>query len=95
VVEAPVQQQVADTTLQHLPLVLEQLQDEQPCQLLGNFFDEFQLGETLGQASVVWYAFMHDQHLPLAALPARRTSGSLHSSSTCCTGGVPPQLLFL
>ncbi|WIA43848.1 hypothetical protein OEZ86_010263 [Tetradesmus obliquus] len=53
VVEAPVLQQAADTTLQHLPLILEQLQqDEQPCQqLLGNFFDEFQLGETLGQGS--------------------------------------------
>jgi hypothetical protein len=53
VAEAPVQQQAADNTLQHLPLILEQLnQDEQPSQqLLGNFFDEFQLGETLGQAS--------------------------------------------
>jgi hypothetical protein len=53
VIEAPVQQQTAYDALHHLSLVSEQLEQEQlPCQQLhGNFFDEFQLGETLGQAS--------------------------------------------
>jgi hypothetical protein len=54
VIEAPVQQQTGYDALHHISLVSEQLDQAQlpSQQLQGNFFDEFQLGETLGQASI-------------------------------------------
>ncbi|KAF6255016.1 kinase-like domain-containing protein [Scenedesmus sp. NREL 46B-D3] len=50
-VDAPVSQRQAYDNLQQLPLFSEHLEQEPSKPLLGNFFDEFQLGETLGQGS--------------------------------------------
>jgi uncharacterized Fe-S center protein len=95
VIEAPVQQQTAYDALHHSSLGSEQL-EQLPCQQLqGNFFDEFQLGETLGQASQRMVCNMHFVSHMFAAFSARQAYSRLCSSNAHLQGTHLLQLLFL